>query len=99
MTKEKLKEQWNNNFANLATDPIFFDSIFDWFYSKLQEIRSEDMRGLSNKFEGLGYMTLTLGEVLTIIKQETPHKHVSDGLSYTSNPPQSRCIECGSFYR
>lgn len=43
--------------------------------------------------------TFDHSEVLTIIKQDTPCKHVSDGLSYTSNPPQSRCIECGSFYR
>jgi hypothetical protein len=25
--------------------------------------------------------------------------HESDGLSYTSNPPQSRCVKCKEFYR
>jgi len=107
MTKEKLKEEWDRLCLldieqggwNVPYEGIIEDKAFDWFYSKLQEIRSEDMRGLSNKFEGLGYMTLTLGEVLTIIKQDTPHEHVSDGLSYTSNPPKSRCIECGNFYK
>ena len=102
MTKEKLKEEWDRLVESMwKTTNIneAVDKTFDFFYSKLQEIREEDRRGLSNKFEGLGYMTLTLGEVLTIIKQDTPCKHVSDGLSYTSNPPQSRCIECGNFYK
>jgi t-SNARE complex subunit (syntaxin) len=25
--------------------------------------------------------------------------HKSDGLIYTSNPPQNKCIYCGEFYR
>jgi hypothetical protein len=25
--------------------------------------------------------------------------HESDGLSYTSNPPQSRCVKCKEFYK
>jgi len=26
-------------------------------------------------------------------------KHESDGLIYTSNPPQNKCKKCGEFYR
>ena len=26
-------------------------------------------------------------------------KHESDGLRYTSNPPQNKCKKCGKFYR
>lgn len=39
------------------------------------------------------------GEEYKLIKQDEPHKHVSDGLVYTSIPPKSRCIECSEFYR
>lgn len=31
--------------------------------------------------------------------KEIEHVHESDGMSYLSNPPQSKCKTCGQFYR
>jgi hypothetical protein len=33
-----------------------------------------------------------------IIKQNEPHECVSDGMIYTSYPPQYRCKICGKFW-
>ncbi len=56
MTKEKLKEEWDRLVESMwKTTNIneAVDKTFDFFYSKLQEIREEDRRGLSNKIENL----------------------------------------------
>lgn len=82
MTKEKLKEEWGTYLRTVQTPNSFEDMAFDWFYSKLQEIRSEDMRVLEEKIEDIeiGYGEDSLLEfkasnrmrdtILDLIKQD-----------------------------
>lgn len=35
----------------------------------------------------------------SVIKQDNGCIHEPDGLSYTSNPSQSKCKKCGKFYK
>ncbi len=40
-----------------------------------------------------------LREQINAIKFPEKCQHKSDGLIYTSNPPQNKCKKCGEFYR
>lgn len=44
MIKEKLQEEWGKHLRTAQTPNSFEDMALDFFYSKLQEIRSEDRR-------------------------------------------------------
>jgi hypothetical protein len=34
-----------------------------------------------------------------VLKDDPQCRHESDGMIYTSNPPQNKCKKCGAFYR
>lgn len=54
------------------------------------------------EINSLSSLPLLLQSVIEYLDEEWEKKlcvHESDGLCYTSNPPQSKCKKCGKFYK
>ncbi len=66
---------------------------------ELQEIK----RSLKYMIKGVttpySCLTIELNNKLQFLIDNHQCTHKSDGMFYTSNPPQNKCIKCGEFYR
>lgn len=66
-------------------------------------IRDWGHDGLNELQQGINRMLFELNELQAMMErlQATMKncKHVSDGMIYTSNPPQNKCVKCREFYR
>tara|TARA_R110000868_G_C10693842_1_gene748595 strand:+ start:233 stop:508 length:276 start_codon:yes stop_codon:yes gene_type:complete len=73
------------------------DELKEMFF----EIQAQKNIRLDDLVETLENISQTLIDIQINQSQDDIDRcqHEHDGMIYTSNPPQNKCIKCGEFYR